>query len=405
MSLVDLGKKLLEASREGLEEEVKVLMANGAPFTTDWLGTSPLHLAAHAGHVSTAEVLLKAGVSRDARTKVDRTPLHLSAQEGHKEIVQLLLQHGADINAKDMLKMTPLHWAVERLHPSVVKLLLENGADYNHINKFDKTPMDIAIDHHHQTIIGLFEAAQAAQGISDVADEEAPCIHISTADSTPSLNFTPTPAATALQSFVTAAAKAKLKDDHQFCTTIPTTTSSTCTSVLATLAALAEASTPLNKSASSNRRSNSLYGKSGKSLQTFTLTEAGKLALNWKKSNSNEKKTQFIDSSNSSQIITIVQPTEGQAYMTSRPQSVCSLQPSQVSGSDSSQVRLELVADEIQKTKTNKSNPDDKLQQRLQEAQEQAEIYKQQLRAKEEEAENYRKKLQEMSETKHVQNT
>ena len=70
------------------------------------LGTSPLHLAAHAGHVSTAEVLLKAGVSRDARTKVDRTPLHLSAQEGHIEIVRLLLQHGADINAKDMVRLS-----------------------------------------------------------------------------------------------------------------------------------------------------------------------------------------------------------------------------------------------------------------------------------------------------------
>ena len=56
-----------------------------------------------------------------------------------------------------------------------------------------------------------------------------------------------------------------------------------------------------------------------------------------------------------------------------------------------------------QKTKTN--NPDDKMQQRLQAAQHQAEMYKQQLRAKEEEAENYRKKLQEISETKHAQNT
>ena len=69
------------------------------------LGTSPLHLAAHAGHVPTAEVLLKAGVSRDARTKVDRTPLHLASQEGHKMIVQLLLQHGADVNAKDMVRI------------------------------------------------------------------------------------------------------------------------------------------------------------------------------------------------------------------------------------------------------------------------------------------------------------
>ncbi|XP_048472060.1 GA-binding protein subunit beta-1 isoform X6 [Rhincodon typus] len=92
MSLVDLGKKLLEAARAGQDDEVRVLMSNGAPFTTDWLGTSPLHLAAQFGHYSTAEVLLRAGVSRDARTKVDRTPLHMAASEGHTSIVEVLVK-------------------------------------------------------------------------------------------------------------------------------------------------------------------------------------------------------------------------------------------------------------------------------------------------------------------------
>ena len=67
------------------------------------MGTSPLHFASQYGHVETAEVLLRAGISRDARTKVDRTPLHVAAQEGHIDIVELLLQNGADIEAKDMV--------------------------------------------------------------------------------------------------------------------------------------------------------------------------------------------------------------------------------------------------------------------------------------------------------------
>lgn len=58
------------------------------------LGTSPLHLAAQHGHYSTADVLLRAGVSRDARTKVDRTPLHMAAAEGHTVIVELLIRVG-----------------------------------------------------------------------------------------------------------------------------------------------------------------------------------------------------------------------------------------------------------------------------------------------------------------------
>jgi len=56
------------------------------------LGSSPLHLAACCGHCSTAEVLLLAGVSCDARTKVGKTPLHIAATEGHPTIVDLLMQ-------------------------------------------------------------------------------------------------------------------------------------------------------------------------------------------------------------------------------------------------------------------------------------------------------------------------
>jgi hypothetical protein len=50
-----------------------------------------------------AQVLLKAGCSRDARTKVDKTPLHVAAQEGNMTICQLLLEQGADVDAKDMV--------------------------------------------------------------------------------------------------------------------------------------------------------------------------------------------------------------------------------------------------------------------------------------------------------------
>lgn len=37
MSLVYLGQQLLEAARTGQDDDVKALMANGAPFTTDWV--------------------------------------------------------------------------------------------------------------------------------------------------------------------------------------------------------------------------------------------------------------------------------------------------------------------------------------------------------------------------------
>ena len=102
-SLVELGKKLLGAARDGDTAEVSRLLAKGAPMTTDWLGTSPLHLAAQYGHVETAEILLRSGCQRDARTKVEKTPLHVAAQEGNDNVAQLLLSNGADVETTDMV--------------------------------------------------------------------------------------------------------------------------------------------------------------------------------------------------------------------------------------------------------------------------------------------------------------
>ena len=104
-SIVEMGKQLLSASREGLTAEVSSLLTRGAPITTDWLGTSALHLAAGFGHNATATVLMKSGCSRDARTKVDKTPLHLAATEGHTEMVDILLKAGAEVDSKDMVRM------------------------------------------------------------------------------------------------------------------------------------------------------------------------------------------------------------------------------------------------------------------------------------------------------------
>ncbi|XP_008549169.1 GA-binding protein subunit beta-2 isoform X1 [Microplitis demolitor] len=156
-SIVQLGQLLLSHAAAGNTETIRCLMRRGAPFTTDTLGTSALHLAAQSNHLETAEVLLKAGISRDARTKVDRTPLHMAAYEGHHEMVQLLINYGADVNCRDMLKMTPLHWAVEQGHQDVIQLLLENGADPNALSKFQKTPVSLAYERGRIDFVSLLQ--------------------------------------------------------------------------------------------------------------------------------------------------------------------------------------------------------------------------------------------------------
>ncbi|KAK0164172.1 hypothetical protein PV328_002831 [Microctonus aethiopoides] len=157
LPMVELGKKLLLAAKNGDTESGRQLMYRGAPFTTDWLGTSALHLAAQNNHVETAEMLLNAGISRDARTKVDRTPLHMAAYEGHNEMALLLLNYGADVDSRDMLKMTPLHWAVEREHIEVIHVLLEHGANPEATSKFDKTPISLALEHNRLDFVAILQ--------------------------------------------------------------------------------------------------------------------------------------------------------------------------------------------------------------------------------------------------------
>lgn len=156
-AITDLGKLLLEAARDGRTEQVRQLVVtSGAPFTCDWLGTTALHLAAQNSHHEITAILLRAGVNKDARTKLERTALHLAAQKGSLDIVDMLLDYGSSIDPRDMLKMTPLHWAVERNHFEVAKRLVYKGADIFATSKFLLTPIEMAHQSKCSKMINLF---------------------------------------------------------------------------------------------------------------------------------------------------------------------------------------------------------------------------------------------------------
>ncbi|XP_026532858.1 GA-binding protein subunit beta-1 isoform X4 [Notechis scutatus] len=374
MSLVDLGKKLLEAARAGQDDEVRILMANGAPFTTDWLGTSPLHLAAQYGHYSTTEVLLRAGVSRDARTKVDRTPLHMAASEGHASIVEVLLKHGADVNAKDMLKMTALHWATEHNHQEVVELLIKYGADVHTQSKFCKTALDIAIDNGYEDLAEILQIAMQNQINTNPESPDTVTIHAATP-----------------QFIIGPGGVVNLTDDSgvsavQF--------GNSSTSVLATLAALAEASAPLSNS----------------SETPVVATEEVVTA------ESVDGAIQQVVSSGGQQVITIVTDGIQLGNLHSIPTSGMG-QPIIVTMPDGQQVLTVPATDIAEETVISEEPPmkrpcieiienrvesaeieeRETLQKQMDEANREAQKYRQQLLKKEQEAEACRQKLEAMS--------
>ncbi|XP_062454106.1 GA-binding protein subunit beta-2 isoform X2 [Rhea pennata] len=392
MSLVDLGKRLLEAARKGQDDEVRTLMANGAPFTTDWLGTSPLHLAAQYGHYSTAEVLLRAGVSRDARTKVDRTPLHMAAADGHTHIVELLIRNGADVNAKDMLKMTALHWATEHNHRDVVELLIKYGADVHAFSKFDKSAFDIALDKNNpETLVMLQEAMQ--NQVNTHPERTNPVANTVTVTSPFILA---SGEVLNLASLVSSANTKTTSGDSDVSTV---QFSNSTTSVLATLAALAEASAPLSNA-----------GRTAGNAEEIVEV------------NSVDSAIQQVVGSGGQRVITIV--TDGvplgslqaavPASGLSQPFIVTMQDGQQVLTVPAGQVAEETIIEDsddaeeeeeppVKKQKAEQNVNDleeDKdsderevLQQQLQEANRKAQEYRSQLMKKEQEAEQYRLKL------------
>lgn len=147
-------------AREGKIDKVREILAKGNPLGTDTVGTTALHCAVAGNQLETVELLLRAGMQADFKTKVDRTPLHLAAYYGHEEIARKLLQKDCQVDPYDMLLMTPLHWAVEKRFPKVVEMLLSHGADPNALSKFLKTPKSIAVNRGYSEIVQLLDHYQ-----------------------------------------------------------------------------------------------------------------------------------------------------------------------------------------------------------------------------------------------------
>ncbi len=125
------GERLLAACDWGSAAEVAQLLAGGAPvgFIGEG-GRNGLHLASLRGHAPVVRLLLEKNSSLvDGVDDGRSSPLALAAMAGHDRVCAVLLDAGAAVNACDAAQRTPLARACESNQLSCVSVLLAAGAD------------------------------------------------------------------------------------------------------------------------------------------------------------------------------------------------------------------------------------------------------------------------------------
>lgn len=118
------------AASYGQAKVVSHLLARGADMSIkNKHGSLPLHVAAQAGHVATARLLMSPVLARTSNMSGD-TPLHTAALHGSTDVIDALVSRAeASIDvARPTTGWLPVHLAAGRGHVETVGRLLKLGA-------------------------------------------------------------------------------------------------------------------------------------------------------------------------------------------------------------------------------------------------------------------------------------
>ncbi|KAI1170235.1 ankyrin repeat-containing domain protein [Nemania sp. FL0916] len=114
---------LRNAAEHGSMRVLKYLIDHGARIEGKSHYNHVIFDAIHAGHTDIVRYLVKRGVSIDVEDYLGHTPLQVAASVGVIETVQCLISEGADINAGRSKANTALIVAIRRTNLPMIKLL------------------------------------------------------------------------------------------------------------------------------------------------------------------------------------------------------------------------------------------------------------------------------------------
>ncbi|XP_072264738.1 ankyrin repeat domain-containing protein 6 [Pyxicephalus adspersus] len=171
-----LSERLLVAAYKGQVDNVVQLINKGAKVAVTKHGRTPLHLAAHKGHLNVVQILLKAGCELNIQDDGHQTALHRAAVVGHSDILAVLIQEGCALDRQDKDGNTALHEAAWHGFSQSVKLLVKAGANVLAKNKAGNTPLHLACQNGHSQSCRVLLLAGSRADLKNHAGDT--CLHV-----------------------------------------------------------------------------------------------------------------------------------------------------------------------------------------------------------------------------------
>ncbi len=124
-----------EASAKGDLESVSSLLLSGAEFDAqDGKGYTALQVAVQRNKLPVVKALLSHGATTESKSLfLAKPPLHLAAIAGNVDIARLLLDNGAAVDDVDTSNATALSLASKRGSEELVTLLLATEPMYRRL--------------------------------------------------------------------------------------------------------------------------------------------------------------------------------------------------------------------------------------------------------------------------------
>lgn len=165
-SFDDIG--LIVAVEETRRQALEILLKNGiSPDAKSERGVPALIKAINMGDLPVIKMLIEARANVDARDKDGRTPLMAAIVGGNKHVFLYILEQDPELEIVDNSGETALVKAVREGNTTFCRKLIEAGAEVDIVNHEGITPLMIAVDYQRSGIIKSLLHAGANPLIED----------------------------------------------------------------------------------------------------------------------------------------------------------------------------------------------------------------------------------------------